>query len=79
MSEPIQLRGRGQGSRTGSRRGGSLIGGSFIRQTSTESPKAAISPEPSAQDDNPDSPVSKFHKFIKETFETTTLIEEHQV
>ena len=80
VSEPIQLRGRRGGSRFGSRTG-SRLGGSFTRQTSTEVPTSPKSPfsEPPAQDDSSDSPVNKFHKFVKETFENTTLIEEHQV
>ena len=71
VSEPIQLRGR-QGSR-------------FSRQTSSEPPMSPMSPkspmplEASAHVNDPDSPVGKFHNFIKETFESSTLIEEHQV
>lgn len=76
VSEPIQLRGR-QSSRFGSRRG-SRFGSSLQRSSTPESPKSPpMSPEPTHGDQ--DLPVNNFHRFIQETFENSTLIEEHQV
>ena len=84
VSEPIQLRrqGSGGGSFLGSRRLGSRLGS--LSNDPPSSPRSVRSPTPihgdADNDDNTQSPaVMNFHNFIKETFENSTLIEEHQV
>ena len=90
MSEHVLARGR-----SSVRQGGSILGSKFLTRQITledietsspslERPRAPTSPVVSPTSENvvsfqPPSVNAKFHTFIKENFESCTLLEEHQV
>jgi len=86
VSEHVLTRGK-----LSSRQGGSILGSRFLTRQitqedepsspSTDQPRSLTSPVASPTTDNQPSIAANanFHTFIKENFESSTLLEEHQV
>jgi len=89
ISEHVLAKGR-----SSVRQGGSILGSKFLTRQitleefpsspTTEQPRVPTSPVTSPTSENvisfqPASPNAMFHTFIKENFESSTLLEEHQV